>query len=163
MRKTEKDISELLLEKGLTLSTAESITGGGIGALIVKVPGASGYYMGGVIAYDNRIKNGVLKVPETVLKTRGAVSPECAKAMAEGVATLFKTDTAVSVTGIAGPSGGSASKPVGLVYAGFFVCGKTVVKKYVFKGSRYRIMAETKKTVLKDYFRILQCVKIPEN
>ena len=159
MQRPEKIIAELLTEKGLTLSTAESITGGGIGALIVKVPGASSYYMGGVIAYDNRIKNEILKVPSSVLNTLGAVSPACAKDMAEGVASLFKTDTAIAVTGIAGPSGGSAAKPVGLVYAGFFVCGKTVVKKYLFKGSRSSIMAETKATVLEDYIGMVEKMK----
>lgn len=156
MKKSENSIAELLMQKGLTLSTAESLTGGGIGALIVKVPGASRYFMGGVIAYDNRIKNEILKVPSSVLDTVGAVSGVCAKDMAEGVASLFKTDTAIAVTGIAGPTGGSSRKPVGLVYAGFFVCGKTVVKKYFFKGSRTTIMTETKATVLKDYIGFIR-------
>lgn len=147
------------MEKKWTLSTAESITGGGMGALIVKIPGASRYYMGGVIAYDNRIKNEILKVPDLVLKSFGAVSPQCAKAMVEGVASLFKTDTAVAVTGIAGPSGGSARKPVGLVYAAFYVCGKIKVKKYLFKGSRSSIILETKATVLEDYIKMIKNVK----
>lgn len=159
MQRPEKCIAQLLTEKGWTLSTAESITGGGIGALLVKVPGASRYLMGGVIAYDNRIKNEILKVSSSVLETFGAVSQACAKEMAEGVASLFKTNTAIAVTGIAGPTGGSARKPVGLVYAGFFVCGKTIVKKYLFKGSRRSIMAETKTTVLKDYIGMVKKAK----
>ena len=160
MKNPEKEISQILTEKKLTLSTAESITGGGIGALIVKISGASRYYMGGVIAYDNRIKNEVLKVPKSILETRGAVSRECAQAMVEGVAGLFKTDTALAVTGIAGPLGGSAAKPVGLVYAGFYVCGKTTVKKYHFKGSRLSIMTQTRETVLKDYIALVKKVKV---
>ena len=158
MQRPEKHISELLTGKGISLSTAESITGGGIGALIVKIPGASRYYMGGVIAYDNRIKNEILKVPDWVLNTYGAVSAECAKAMVKGVAFLFKTDTAIAVTGIAGPSGGSVRKPVGLVYAGFYICGKTAVKKYLLKGSRSSIITETKAKVLVDYIRMIRKV-----
>ena len=156
MQRPEKCIAELLTEKGWTLSTAESITGGGIGALLVKVPGASRYFMGGVIAYDNRIKNEILKVSSSVLDSFGAVSRACAKEMAEGVAFLFKTDTAIAVTGIAGPTGGSVGKPVGLVYAGFYVFGKILVKKYLFKGSRRSIMAETKTAVLEDYIGMLK-------
>ena len=156
MQRPEKIIAQLLTLKNLTLSTAESITGGGIGATIVKVPGASRYYMGGVIAYDNRIKKEILKVPERIIASFGAVSPECAEAMVRGVASLLKTDTALAVTGIAGPTGGSAEKPIGLVYAGFAVCGKIHVKKYLFRGSRSAILAETKATVLQDYIMLIK-------
>ena len=125
-----------LAEKGLTCATAESCTGGGVGFAITAVAGSSAVFWGGVVSYDNSVKRGVLGVPEEVLATKGAVSSECAAAMAEGARRLIKTDLAVSITGIAGPGGGSADKPVGLVWFGLSSKAGTVTEKKVFSGDR---------------------------
>ncbi len=109
---------ELLRAASATLGTAESCTGGLIGALLTDAPGSSRYYAGGVVAYANEVKQRLLGVPEGMLAEHGAVSAPVAAAMATGVRTALGTDYALSVTGIAGPNGGTAEKPVGLVYIG---------------------------------------------
>ena len=137
---TAERLVRALAEQGMTCATAESCTGGGVGSAITAVPGSSAVFWGGVISYDNSVKRGVLGVPEEVLATKGAVSPECAAAMAEGARRLLKTDLAVSVTGIAGPDGGSAEKPVGLVWFGL-ASGATVTEKRIFPGDRAAVRA----------------------
>lgn len=132
-----------LIEKKLTCATAESCTGGGVGYAITGVPGSSAVFWGGIISYDNSVKQGVLGVPEKVLATKGAVSSECAAAMAEGARRLLKTDLAVSVTGIAGPGGGSAEKPVGLVWFGLASKTGTVTEKRIFPGDREAVRTAT--------------------
>lgn len=130
--KLEILVGEKLLAHGLVLATAESCTGGLVGDLLTNIPGSSNYYWGGIVSYDNRVKNGVLGVPQTILDTVGAVSPECAIAMAHGALKLIGAGVAVSVTGIAGPGGGTPDKPVGLVYIavvdgqGYEVCERQV-------------------------------------
>ena len=111
-------VGRLLKARSQTLSVAESCTGGSLGGLITAVPGSSSYFWGGVISYDNRIKQQILGVDEAVLARCGAVSAEVAAAMAAGVRDRLGTDWALSITGIAGPGGGSLEKPVGLVYLG---------------------------------------------
>jgi len=125
-----------LIEKKITCATAESCTGGGVGHAITAVPGSSAVFMGGIISYDNSVKRDVLGVPEEVLATNGAVSSECAAAMAEGARRRLKTDLAVSITGIAGPGGGSAEKPVGLVWFGLASAKGVATEKMVFPGGR---------------------------
>ena len=127
---------EALKERGLTCATAESCTGGGVASAITDVPGASAVFWGGVVSYDNSVKERVLGVPAEVLARHGAVSPECAEAMAGGVRRLLKTDIAVSLTGIAGPGGGSAEKPVGLVWFGLAAGCGVRTEKAVFAGDR---------------------------
>ncbi len=111
-------VGELLRPAGLTVAVAESCTGGLVGKHLTDVPGSSDYFLGGVTAYDNRVKTEVLGVPADMLAAHGAVSPEVAAAMAEGVCRLLGADCALSTTGVAGPDGGTATKPVGLVYIG---------------------------------------------
>ena len=130
----EFELKELLLKKGLTLSTAESCTGGMVAARIVNVPGSSQYFLGGVVAYDNSVKVKLLGVKEETLKAYGAVSPQTAKEMVEGVKRLLGTDCAVSTTGIAGPTGGTKEKPVGLTYIGVSVGNRVEVFEFIFKG-----------------------------
>lgn len=113
--KAEKLVS-LAKDKHLTLGTAESCTGGMIGAVLTSVSGASAVFWGGIISYDNSIKENVLGVKKETLATVGAVSEECALQMARGACRALDTDLAVSVTGIAGPTGGSPMKPVGTVF-----------------------------------------------
>ncbi|MBO7483357.1 MAG: nicotinamide-nucleotide amidohydrolase family protein [Kiritimatiellae bacterium] len=131
----------LLAARGMTCATAESCTGGGVGSAITSVPGSSAVYLGGVVSYSNSVKSGVLGVSEATLAAHGAVSPECAAEMAEGARRLTGADVAVSVTGIAGPGGGSAEKPVGLVWFGLAAPGGTRTEKALFAGDRDRVRA----------------------
>ena len=133
---TAEKLVKALASKGMTCATAESCTGGGVGRAITDVAGASAVFRGGVISYDNAVKQDVLGVPEAVLSAKGAVSGECAAAMAEGARRLMKADFAVSVTGIAGPGGGSAEKPVGLVWFGLAGAKGTVAENRIFPGDR---------------------------
>lgn len=108
----------LATKKNITIATAESCTGGLIGAAITSMPGSSTPFKGGIIAYNNEIKNKLLNVPAGMIQKYGAVSREVARAMALGAVDVLNVDMAVSVTGIAGPGGGSAEKPVGTVWIG---------------------------------------------
>ena len=136
-----KVVGQLLQAQTLTLSVAESCTGGGLGQMITATPGSSAYFWGGVISYDNRVKQGLLGVDEGVLKSCGAVSAEVAAAMAKGVRDRLGTDWGISITGIAGPEGGSDKKPVGLVYIGLASAARTFTQKHSFGAdlSRYQI------------------------
>jgi len=109
-------VLERLRERGQTVAVAESCTGGGLGAAMAAVPGASDVFLGGVIAYSNRVKQQVLGVPQALLETHGAVSDPVAEAMAEGARRLTGADWALAITGVAGPGGGTEQKPVGLVH-----------------------------------------------
>lgn len=135
----EERLIELLRARGLRCATAESCTGGGVGSAITAVPGSSDVYLGGVVSYANSVKRDVLGVPEKTLESAGAVSPETAASMAEGVRRLVGADIAVSVTGVAGPGGGSAEKPVGLVWFGFASAVGTRTEKAMFAGDRARV------------------------
>lgn len=131
-----------LQEKHLTLGTAESCTGGLCAATVVGVPGASAVFYGGVVSYDNSVKEHLLGVPRAVLESVGAVSAECAKAMARGAKKQLGVDIAVSVTGIAGPGGGTPEKPVGLVYIG--CATESGVRAFEFRfGNRPRMEIRT--------------------
>ncbi len=132
----EVEIGKLLRGKKLTLAVAESCTGGLLASLITDVPGSSDYFLGGVVAYSNAVKERVLGVPREILDTVGAVSPECARAMAEGVRKLLGADLALSTTGIAGPTGATPAKPVGLVYIALSHPGGTEVREHRFVGER---------------------------
>lgn len=129
----------LLKEYGKTISFAESCTGGLLSEYITDISGASSVFYGSVVSYDNSIKENVLKVSSDILNNDGAVSQRCAYAMAEGVRNLMKTDYAISITGIAGPSGGTNDKPVGLVYIGITDGVNTKVYKNIFNGSRQQV------------------------
>jgi len=122
MKREERAVEVRLVaacrEKGVTVATAESCTGGLVAGRITSVPGASAVFVGGVVGYANAVKRDVLGVPQEVLDRVGAVSADCAESMARGARERLKADVAVSVTGIAGPAGGTPQKPVGLVYLG---------------------------------------------
>ena len=148
-------IGRILTEKRLTVAVAESCTGGLIGAALTGIPGSSSYFAGGVIAYGNRVKAEVLGVSARVLKKHGAVSVETAAAMALGVRRLLHTNAAISVTGIAGPGGGTAEKPVGLVYIGIAVKNTIDVFEFRFRGSRDRIREKSAEEGLKQLIRKL--------
>ena len=134
--------SKKLIESRQTLACAESCTGGGLSARITDIPGISAVFQGGVIAYDNAVKSGVLQVPVEALERQGAVSQPVAEAMALGVRALLSTDFALSTTGVAGPGGGSVEKPVGLVWMA--IAGPRGVRseKQIFSGNREQIRAQ---------------------
>ena len=135
----EEVIVHFLKERSLTLTTAESCTGGMIAARITDVPGASEVFKQGLVTYSNRAKRKLLDVKKTTLKEYGAVSEKTAKEMAKNGAFSTGSDACVSVTGTAGPTGGTEEKPVGLVYIGCCYNNKTVVKEFHFKGERQKI------------------------
>ena len=137
----ERLVAELKA-RGLTCATAESCTGGSVGGAITAVPGSSAVFLGGVISYANEVKRDVLSVPQEILDTHGAVSPECAERMAVGARRLLKADFAVALTGIAGPDGGSAEKPVGLVWFGLATKDGVRTEKVVFGGDRSAVRAQ---------------------
>ena len=137
------------LLQGKTLVTAESCTGGGIGAALTAISGASAVYKGGVVSYCNEVKNRLLNVPETVLNEVGAVSAPVAEAMARGARKALEADVAVSVTGLAGPSGDEFGNPVGTVYIGYADEKRCVSRHFTFTGDRKEIRAAAVEEALK--------------
>lgn len=129
----------LLLDSGQTLAVAESCTGGLIGNRLTRIPGSSDYFLGGVIAYSNGLKEKLLGVPGKILIDHGAVSVETARAMAEGARNVTGADIGISVTGIAGPSGGTDEKPVGTVCFGLATSEGTTDFSHVFGGDRWQV------------------------
>jgi len=144
----ESAIGELLRQRKLTLAIAESCTGGLIGNMITNVPGSSDYFLMGVIAYSNEAKAKMLGVRSEMIARHGAVSAEVATAMAQGVRRRAGADVAIAVTGIAGPTGGTKAKPVGLVYIAASGEGWTVVKENRFAGDREAIKRRSAITAL---------------
>ena len=152
-KELEYIIGESLLKNNLTISTAESCTGGMVAAKLISYPGISASYLEGAITYSNEAKVKRLGVKEETLLKYGAVSEQTAKEMANGIARVSESKAAISTTGLAGPGGGSAKKPVGLVYIGVHLEEETVVKKFNFSGERDQIRKETTVmalTMLKD-------------
>lgn len=135
----EEVTGNLLRRKKLSLAVAESCTGGMLGETLTTIPGSSDYFKGGIISYDGEIKEKLLGVPHTLLTRFGEVSEPVAKAMAEGVRKKCNSDIGLSITGIAGPTGGSQEKPVGLVYIGLADAGQTLVQKHYFHNGRQAI------------------------
>lgn len=134
-------VGEILRKRRLTLSTAESCTGGLIGDILTNVPGSSDYYLGGVVAYSNQTKMAVLGIKEKSLQRYGAVSSQTVKEMATGVCRVIGSDCGIAVSGIAGPGGGTKEKPVGLVYIGVAYKGRVRVERHIFSGNR-RVVKE---------------------
>ncbi len=135
----EEAVVKLLKKHDLTVSTVESCTGGLAAGRLVNVPGVSDVFKAGFITYSNKAKRKLVGVKKETLERYGAVSPETAREMAVGAAKASGADVALSVTGIAGPDGGSEEKPVGLVYMACFVCGNVWVERFQFKGNRAKI------------------------
>jgi nicotinamide-nucleotide amidase len=129
-------ISNMLKNQKLVIATAESCTGGLISHTLTNISGSSEYFDRGIITYSNRAKMELLDVPEDILKNYGAVSMEVAKSMAKGVRIKSNVDIGISTTGIAGPTGGSKEKPVGLVFIAISTENNTFVKKFNFSGNR---------------------------
>ena len=133
---------------GKTLATAESCTGGGIGAAITAVSGSSAVYKGGIISYTNQVKEALLGVPHDVLEREGAVSAPVAEAMAMGARNELQADIAVSVTGLAGPGGDDYGNPVGTVFIGYCDAVTCCVRKFLFSGDRQSVREQSVKAAL---------------
>lgn len=134
---------------GKTLATAESCTGGGIGAALTAIPGSSAVYKGGVISYTNEVKHNLLGVDYALLDTFGAVSAPVAEAMAAGARKALKADIAVSVTGLAGPGGDDFGHPVGRVYIGYCDAEVTLHREFTFPGDREEVRKQAVEEALK--------------
>lgn len=156
MTEIEKSLQQSFLAKGWTLSLAESCTGGALSARLTKVPGCSAYLLGSVVTYSNELKMNILGVsPETIEKF-GAVSQECVIEMAEGVKQLTKSQISVSISGIAGPDGGTAEKPVGTVWAAIASDYQpTFAWKMSLSGSRADIIQEASILVIKELLKLV--------
>ncbi len=139
----EKAVVDLLLANKLTVSTVESCTGGLLAGRLINVPGVSEVFKAGYITYSNKSKRRFLGIKKATLLKHGAVSEQIARDMVKGAALMTKADVAVSVTGIAGPTGATEEKPVGLVYIGCNVCGRINVKEYHFSGNRAKVREST--------------------
>ena len=129
-------VSKILISKQITVSTAESCTGGLIGDRLTNVSGSSKYFKGSIIAYSNEIKSSILNIDENIITSNGAVSEEVAILMAHSVKNKLKTNIGISTTGVAGPTGGSKTKPVGLVYIGIVTDQHEKVYKFNFTSNR---------------------------
>ncbi len=155
----EQVVGEELHRRGLTVALAESCTGGGATAKLTDVPGSSAYLIGSIVCYDNRIKTEFVGVTPTLLQEHGAVSQQTAAAMAQGIRDRFATDIGVGITGIAGPGGGSAEKPVGLVYLAIAGPQGVIVEEEHFSGQRSAIKTRTVNSSLDLLRRYLQKIK----
>ena len=139
MQNIEELVYELLKLHKITLTTAESATGGMIAATLINVPGISEFFQEGYVTYSNDAKVKMIGVDRTLIDTYGVVSREVAKNMAVSAAKTAGTDAALSVTGVAGPDGGTIECPVGTVYIGCYLKGKTVVEHHLFNGDRLTV------------------------
>ena len=157
MNKLSQKIVRLLKKKKLKMSFAESCTGGLLSSSITSISGSSKVFSLGLITYSNQSKINILKVPKNVIRKHGAVSYETCLSMVKNLNKISKTNISVSITGIAGPKGGSKKKPVGLVYIGIKKGNKTLVKKYLFKNKKR--IAIQRATVNKGLNLILSFIK----
>ena len=152
----EKIIGELLREKNLTIACAESCTGGLLTSKLTDVAGSSDYVQGSIVSYSNEVKNKILRVKTETLKNFGAVSYETAFEMAANVRDIFETDIGVGITGIAGPGGGTAEKPVGTVYISVADKNNVSVKKFNFSGTRTEIKNQSAQSAMAMLEQILK-------
>jgi PncC family amidohydrolase len=141
-------LGDRLRERRLSLGLAESCTGGMVASLVTDLPGSSAYFKGGIVSYSDAVKEQLLAVPGALLRERGAVSREVAKAMAEGVRERLGVDVGASVTGISGPVTSGTEKPVGLTYVAVAGPGRTRVEEFRFHGDRWRNRAQAATAVL---------------
>jgi nicotinamide-nucleotide amidase len=156
--KLEKTIGDYLRKKGWTLSIAESCTGGLICDRITDVSGSSDYFMGGMVTYGNESKAEHLGVPLPIIKRYGAVSPQVARRMAQGIRKAFHTTFGLSTTGVAGPTGGTKRSPVGRVFIGISDGRRTWVKKLDLKGSRREIKKKATEEALQFFYeKLIHC------
>ena len=155
-RQLAERAGRLLTERRLTLSVAESSTGGLVGSLITDIPGSSAYFAGALVPYSYEAHEAILRVSRETLEDRGAVSEEVARAMASNARHLMSTDYALAVAGIAGPSGGTPSKPVGLAYVALAGGGMLLCERHVWSGDRVDNKLESAVAALALLVRVLE-------
>ena len=153
MKKLSQSIVKLLSKKKLKISFAESCTGGLLSSSITAVSGSSKVFTLGLVTYSNQAKIKILKVPKKIIMKHGAVSYETCLSMVKNISKISKTNISVSITGVAGPKGGTKLKPVGLVYIGIKKGKKTLIKKYLFKNSKRSLI---QKTTVKETLKLIQ-------
>ena len=153
---SKQKIARILLIKGQTLSIAESCTGGLLANQLTNISGSSAFFWLGIIAYDNKAKVKILKIPPSIIKKHGAVSLPVAKLMAQNVRKILNTDFGIGITGIAGPKGGTKDKPVGLVFIAVASKKEEILEKCHFKGSRLSIKAQAAQKALKMLLKIIE-------
>ena len=157
MKNLANEVVQKLIKKKLKISFAESCTGGMLSSNITSISGSSKIYSFGFITYSNKAKIDILKVPKKIITKYGAVSKECCLSMVENLSKITKTNISVSVTGIAGPSGGTTSKPVGLVYIGIKKGKKLSIQKIIFLNkNRISIQKSTTAKVLKSIINLIK-------
>ena len=157
MKKLTQKIIKLLKKKRLKISTAESCTGGMLSSAITSVNGSSKVFNFGLVTYSNQSKNLLLKIPKQIIKKHGAVSIQCCFSMVINLKKISKSNIAISVTGIAGPGGGTKQKPVGLVYIGIKKANKVKINRYLFKKKdRNKIQKAAVKKSLELILKILK-------
>ena len=144
----EQVVGRMLLEQRLTLAVAESCTGGLLGHRLTSVPGSSAYFERGILAYSSRAKEELLGVPESILKSHGSASAPCAEAMVRGVIKLTDASCGLAVTGIAGPNGGTPTRPVGTVFVGLAIRGETLARRFHFAGDRAAVKWQSTQAAL---------------
>ena len=149
------ELTKLLIEKKLTIGTAESCTGGKIASMITAIPGSSNYFKGGIVAYSNEVKSSILGVSQSDLDNYGAVSEPVVRQMAHGAMRALNTDCAIATSGIAGPDGGSPEKPVGTVWIAVSYKEKTVSQKFQFSGNREENILLSTKTGVEMLIKLL--------
>ncbi len=151
-----KRIGSIMLKEAITMSAAESCTGGMVGMLLTSLPGSSAWFLGSVTAYSNSFKTAILNIPSSMIEEEGAVSRETALAMAAGIRKLTGSDISISVTGIAGPDGGSSEKPVGTVWMA--VCSSQSVSTEMkrFQGGRDVVRRKAADYLLAKLYRLLE-------
>ena len=147
-----EEVGRQLIEENLTIACAESCTGGLLTSVLTDVPGSSSYVTGSVVSYANDVKSRIVGVSEESLAAYGAVSAQVAREMAEGIRRFMRTDIGVGITGIAGPGGGTADKPVGLVYIAAAMQERTLVTENHFSGTR----VENKYAVVKKALMMIR-------
>ncbi|MFH1578096.1 MAG: CinA family protein [Candidatus Omnitrophota bacterium] len=141
-------ISKLLIRKNKTIAAAESCTGGLLANLFTNIPGASQYFLLGIVAYNNRMKTSLLKIPSALIKRHGAVSYQVARLMARNVKKIAAADYGIGITGIAGPLGGTPQKPTGTVFISVASKDKIIAKKFRFPGNRLTVKRKTSQKAL---------------
>jgi nicotinamide-nucleotide amidase len=156
MDELAEKLGKLLLEVGWTLGVAESCTGGLLGHSLTNIPGSSDYFKGGIVAYANEIKRRLLQVEESTLEKYGAVSRETALQMARGARAALSVDIAASITGIAGPDGGTADKPVGTVWIAVSHPGGEQARLYQMDGDRLQVKQQSARTALEMLIGVIE-------
>jgi nicotinamide-nucleotide amidase len=158
VEKIEEIVGSLLAQRNLTLAVAESCTGGLVGHMITNVPGSSAYFLGGVLAYSNQTKENLLGVNNGTIEKYGAVSQETVLEMADGVRKHVQANIGLSVSGIAGPEGGTPEKPVGLVWIGLSTLDFAKAQSFNFPGNRSEVKQQSAEQALQILYQFLSAV-----